>query len=221
VLAQDPDNNTLSYSFTSSVPSGMTINGSTGVISWPAPSTFGTPITVQVSDGQGGTATQTFSITFSGQPPANQLPVITSSPPLTATVGQVYIYNAAGTDPDGDPITWKLLQAPAGMSVSADRGTIRWTPAASQDGNQAVTLEVLDAQGGAATQTWTIRAQGFDVPPLLTSTPLTQTQAAQLYYYAIQAADANADTLTYTVSGFPASVTVYPSGLWTGTPMSS
>src|SRR5439155_13389592 len=30
-----------------------------------------------------------------------------------------------------------------------------------------------------------------------------------------------ADTLTYTVSGFPASVTVYPSGLWTGTPMSS
>src|SRR5437870_3372726 len=63
VAAQDPENESLTYSFTSSVPSGMTINSSTGVISWPTPTSYGSAITVQAADSHGA-GTQTFSISF-------------------------------------------------------------------------------------------------------------------------------------------------------------
>jgi hypothetical protein len=49
---------------------------------------------------------------------------ITSSPPLTVIVGQLYSNNTIATSPDGEPIKWNLLTAPADTSISSTRGTI-------------------------------------------------------------------------------------------------
>jgi len=63
LVATDPDGDTLTYSFTAK-PSGMTINVSTGIISW-TPTAAGTFwVTVKVSDGE-LTDTQSFSIAVS------------------------------------------------------------------------------------------------------------------------------------------------------------
>ena len=64
VEARDDDGDTLTYILTIK-PTGMTINGSTGLIQWtPTSSQVGTRnVTVEVSDGRGGRATQSFTIT--------------------------------------------------------------------------------------------------------------------------------------------------------------
>ncbi len=93
VNATDSDGDTLTYSLTSK-PSGMTINSSTGLISW-TPSTIGNyNVTVEVSDGN-LFATQNFSIVVSEDsgtttkpnPPTSLSPGSTSAPgPIISTL---------------------------------------------------------------------------------------------------------------------------------------
>ncbi len=102
-------------------------------------------------------------------------------PPLFASVGQVYAYNATATDPDNDLIEWKLLAAPDGMSVDPIRGTVRWVPAADQVGSQIVTLQAAHPYGGQATQTWTITLAAGNLPPVILSTPPTTASTGATY----------------------------------------
>lgn len=63
VLANDPDDDTLTYSLQSG-PKGMTINSATGLVHWDVPAEFKgkAPFMVLVSDGQGGESRKSFSI---------------------------------------------------------------------------------------------------------------------------------------------------------------
>ncbi len=61
VEATDPNEDTLTYSLTVS-PTGMTINSTTGVISWTPAAAGSFDVTVEVSDGS-KSATQSFTIT--------------------------------------------------------------------------------------------------------------------------------------------------------------
>ena len=61
VEATDPNEDTLTYSLTVN-PTGMTINSTTGVISWTPATTGSFEVTVEVSDGS-RSATQSFTIT--------------------------------------------------------------------------------------------------------------------------------------------------------------
>ncbi len=72
VKASDPDpGDTLTYSLTVA-PVGMTINSTAGLIDWtPTAAQVGdNPVTVEVSDGRGGLATQEFIIAVAAAPPA-------------------------------------------------------------------------------------------------------------------------------------------------------
>ncbi|MHC4841110.1 MAG: Ig-like domain-containing protein [Planctomycetota bacterium] len=84
----------------------------------------------------------------------NNAPVINSTPATTATVGLQYTYMASATDADGDPISWNLLVAPTGMSVTT-LGIVNWTPNASQVGSHNVSLQAFDGTDDTV-QSWTI-----------------------------------------------------------------
>ena len=78
VEATDADGDTLIYSITSSGPTGMTIDSSTGVLSW-TPTTVGDyNVTIKVSDGD-LFDTQAFTITVS------MTEIITLSPPTSVS----------------------------------------------------------------------------------------------------------------------------------------
>lgn len=68
VKAVDPDSDPLTYSLKSS-PDGMVINPATGLIRWDVPADFKgkAPITVSVTDGQGGEAI--YQLAFTVEPP--------------------------------------------------------------------------------------------------------------------------------------------------------
>ncbi len=81
VVATDPDGDALTYALSVS-PAGMSVSAS-GLVSWTPSSTGTFAVTVRVTDGHGGSTTQSFNILVSG----NGLPPdpSTVAPPLDPT----------------------------------------------------------------------------------------------------------------------------------------
>src|SRR5439155_17567572 len=121
-------------------PAGMTIDSTTGRVTWTPPNALGpNAVTVRVSDGRSPAVMQNFTLTVVSQNP-NHAPAITSQPVTTGTAGQVYAYDVTATDPDGDPLEFSLDQAPPGLSIHPQTGTIRWIPTLDQLGQNSVTV---------------------------------------------------------------------------------
>ncbi|MBI4849047.1 MAG: PASTA domain-containing protein [Nitrospirae bacterium] len=86
----------------------------------------------------------------------NVPPGFTSTPITAATVGQPYIYFAEATDPNGDALEYALTEAPAGMLIASQIGTIEWTPTDADVGQHQVTVIATDPGGLSATQSFII-----------------------------------------------------------------
>jgi len=219
VDAVDANGDPLTFSL-NTAPSGFAIN-ETGLITWiPTAAQFGlNEIAVQVSDGRSGVATQIFTINVLSQS-ENLSPEIVSSPISAAVVNREYHYDAIATDPDGDTIYWTLAAAPSGMSINSETGTLRWRPTLDQIGSHIVTLQAFDSSGGITTQTFEITVRGVNTPPVITSTPGTQTAVGKLYTYIPIASDADGDPITFSLLNAPIGMTIdVNTGLieWTST----
>jgi imidazole glycerol phosphate synthase subunit HisF len=220
VQAMDEDGDQLTYNFTSG-PMGMVIDANNGLISWQPWGAAGQDVSLTVSDGKGGTATQEFTIEI------NQMPTITSAPVTTATEGVLYAYDVNGEDADGDTLTFSLILFPSGMTIDTATGVINWIPSATQSGQYTVTVQIDDGRGGVNTQTFTITvAEAINVNPQITSEPKLDANNNFLYVYDVEATDADGDTLTFSLITSPSGMTIdgstglinwTPSGLQAGT----
>jgi hypothetical protein len=158
----DGDPLTLTWDFGDGTAPG---SGSTPTHTYGAPGHFTAIFTAD--DGKGGQTRATADVTVSAP---NRPPTITSTPPTQATEAAAYAYQVVAGDPDGDPIAFRLLTSPAGMTLSPT-GAIAWTPSSSQVGSQDVTLEASDNRGGSDHQSFTIAVAsavtltGIDVSP--------------------------------------------------------
>ena len=214
----DADGDALSFTLTAA-PAGASLNPTTGRITWqPTLAQFGVnAVSLEVTDGRGGLATQAFVINVAGEV-GNQEPVFVSDPITEAIEGQDYVYDAAVLDPDGDDLGFRLLQSPAGMAISAATGQISWPAPALQLGSHQVQIEVADGRGGFSTQQFTLQALA-NRAPAFTSTPPLAATAEQTYGYFAKATDADGDDVTFALSVAPAGMTIdADSGLVTWTP---
>jgi Putative Ig domain len=121
VDGHDPDGDVLQYSLISA-PAGMVMDSASGLITWENPAPGEQTITAQVSDNRGGTDQQTYSLFVNGPP------VITSTPLTKILATNVYQYQVTATDPNNDKLTYRLTQAPEGMSIDETTGLIHWIP---------------------------------------------------------------------------------------------
>ena len=150
VTATDADNQTLAYSL-ETAPSGMTINPTTGLIQWTVPSTGGPfAVTVNVGDGNGGAASQSFQLAI------NHHPQITSTPVTTGTEGQTYSYKVSATDADNDTLTYGLTTAPEFMVINPSSGLLEWAQP-TVGGPFSVAVTVTDGNGGVGTQAFAVQ----------------------------------------------------------------
>ncbi|MGH1429411.1 MAG: Ig-like domain-containing protein, partial [Arenicella sp.] len=138
VDASDSDGDTIRYALTTA-PSGMQINSTSGVIEWtPTTAQAGSnTVVVRAEDGRGGSVAQSFAVFVSDGSTSNESPVINNPPSFNAKVGFVYAHQILATDADGDTLTYQLIQAPDGMSISG-AGLITWTPTSEQSVNVRV-----------------------------------------------------------------------------------
>jgi hypothetical protein len=217
--ATDPEGAPLTWSVDAG-PAGLGVEALTGIVKWtPGDTQAGpNPVTLRVADPEGAFATQSFVIDVA--PPPNEPPVITSAPPLDATVGVPYGYAAQATDPEGAPLTWSVDAGPAGLGVEAITGIVKWTPGDTQAGSNPVTLRVADPEGAFATQSFVIDvAPPPNEPPVITSAPPLDATVGSPFTYDAQATDPDGDTLTWRLPIAPAGMAVEPaSGLVTWTP---
>ncbi|UCF64837.1 MAG: T9SS type A sorting domain-containing protein, partial [bacterium] len=95
----------------------------------------------------------------------NNLPNITSQPDTSATVDSLYAYQVVATDNDGDTLIYRLVQAPAFLTIDPDSGLIQGIPSQGDVGDHVVSIEVDDQNGGIASQIYTLhveQATGID-----------------------------------------------------------
>lgn len=120
---QATGNPTPTYSLLTG-PTNMTLNTSTGLLSWASPVVGEHSVSVQASNGVLPNATQSWTLTISALPPDPEAPTITSSPSTTGSTASQYVYQAEAT---GHPaITWSLDVAPSGMTINSIGGLVSW-----------------------------------------------------------------------------------------------
>jgi RHS repeat-associated protein len=201
----------LSYRL-ATAPAGMTIDANTGLIRWtPTAGQVGTnPVAVVVTDSSGQSATRPFNLQVVSAG-ANRFPTISSTPPTVVGLGRTYRYAVQADDPDGDPLTYRLLTAPAGMTIDAG-GLITWAPTAAQFGPNSVLVEVSDGRGGLADQPFTVQVgtQPSSHPPSITSTPPQAATVGAQYSYDATGTDPDGTPLVWSLDAAPAGMAIDP-----------
>ncbi len=82
-------------------------------------------------------------------------PQIVSSPPQNIQ-SDVYTYQVAAQDPDGDPLAFSLASAPRGMTIDSKTGIITWQIKDTPAGVYSVEIVVQDPEGRQGTQKYSI-----------------------------------------------------------------
>ena len=204
------------YGLTGTLPLGLALNTSTGVISGnPAePGTF----TVQVTaSGAGGTSLP--QIVTIGIVPADNVPVVTSPIYALATVGSSFSYtisatNMPGSTPFPPAVTLEAVNLPAGLAVNPSTGVIQGLPSAA--GVFTATLVGTNAAGTGPSRDLTIFIQPAATAPVVTSVSSAAGQVGTAFTYQITATNS---PVSYEVLGAPAWMTINgQSGLLGGNP---
>ena len=145
-------------------PVGMTINPSSGVITWtPTVSEYGIIGVTVAATNPSGTVSSTFTISVPNPAPAfttsTTLPAAWDNIPYAATI------TATQSVPPGTPAPiYSIQSGPTGLTIDPNSGVITWTPTAAQNGTQNVTIAATNF-AGTTTQAFTISVAADTTPP--------------------------------------------------------
>ncbi len=222
--ASDPNSGDTLRFVISGRPSWASFSSSTGRLSGTPTSThIGTysNIVISVNDGRASVALPAFSIQV--RDAANQPPTISGTPSGSATTGTAYSFTPSASDPDRNPLTYSIANRPVWASFSTSSGRLNGTPAASNVGNYAnIVISVSDGRASTSLPAFAINVQAPpNRAPTISGTPPTSVTAGTAYTFTPSAADADNDTLGFTITNMPSWATFNTgTGRLSGTPTS-
>ena len=216
----DVDANPLTFSATG-LPTGLTINPVTGVISGTIDNSASISnggvysVIVTVSDGQGAAVTRSFSWAVTNPSPsaANDFAQTPEDTPVTVAI------LANDNDPDADPLIISAISALNGRVVVNSNGTVTYTPNEGFFGTDTVSYEISDGEGGTATATLTIVVDSVNDVPVAGSildqvnpdSSVINLPVANVF------SDVDGDPLIFSATGLPAGLSINPTtGLISG-----
>jgi outer membrane protein OmpA-like peptidoglycan-associated protein len=145
---------------TGSLPTGMTLNSATGVISGTSSVVATSAFTVTVTDSNYFTSdAQALSIAVS-----QGMPVVSTASLAGGVVGTAYSQTLAATCGTGIYSSWALTSGslPAGLTLNTATGVISGTPTTVQVA--PITVQVTDSGGNVATKALSITVTAAPVP---------------------------------------------------------
>src|SRR3989442_6321666 len=176
--SSDPDRDSSSHSWNQTAGPTVTLSNSNTVApTFTAPSVgpSGSTLTFEltVSDGKGGTATDTVDVIVQN---INQPPVANAGPDQTVSEGSsVGLNGAASSDPDGDTLShsWTQTTGPAITLSNSNTATPTFTAPSVGPSGSTLTFEltVSDGKGGTATDTVDVIVQNTNQPPVANAGP--------------------------------------------------
>ncbi|MES2390227.1 MAG: putative Ig domain-containing protein, partial [Acidobacteriota bacterium] len=211
-------NGTTPYSFavtSGALPAGLSLSGGTisGSPTTAATSTF----SVTVTDHNGGTATQSYSVTIAS---AGAPPVITTTTLPGGTMGTPYdaiVVASGGTAPYKFSVTSGTL--PAGVTLGASGG-LTGTPTVT--GPTTFTISVTDTNGKTAGANYSVTIGAAGVGLTITPTSLPAGTEGTFYTASLTAAGGSTPyTFSMTGGQLPAGMTFTSGGVLSGMPIAA
>jgi hypothetical protein len=95
----------------------------------------------------------------------NRPPKVKSDSVPSASMGAAFVYQIQAQDPDGGTLRYEFVRGPAGMTVDATSGIVRWTATFE---SRDVLIAVSDDQGGRTLHGFALRV----LTPLQLATPI-------------------------------------------------
>ena len=219
--AADADSDPLTFSIANR-PTWATFNASTGLLQGtPGATNVGTfaNIVISVSDGKASTPLAAFAITVAS---SNTPPVISGTPPTTATVGTQYTFTPTASDANaGTTLAFTITNKPTWATFSVSTGRLQGTPAAGNVGAASnITIKVTDGQDTAQLPAFTITVSAApNRAPTISGGPSTTVVQGSAYAFTPTASDPDGNTLTFSITNKPAWATFSTTtGALTGTP---
>ena len=196
LAATDPDGDTLTFTLVS-LPSFGTLSGDLPTMNYtPSPAFTGVDtFEFSVSDAEytSAPAAVTISVNILNRAPTAGPQSVTtdedSALPITLT----------GSDPDGDTLTFSIVDAPAHGSLAGALPALAYVPAADFAGTDAFTFTVNDGSLASDVASVNIAINPINDPPVAAASSV-QTEANTPVEIMLQASDVEDDALTYAIT---------------------
>ncbi|KAA1261810.1 putative Ig domain protein [Rubripirellula obstinata] len=147
-----------------------------------------------------------------------------AAPRLSATsltrvvaAGETLEMNIQATDEEGDAISYRIENAPDGLTFSSD-GQLQWTPTSDQLGTYSTTVYADDFKGESHIDTMTLTLIVPNQKPVLQPMADPTFLVGRNSSFQILATDEEQDPIRYSIGVRPSGVEVDSSGLVTWTP---
>ncbi|MBT5956562.1 MAG: tandem-95 repeat protein, partial [Candidatus Marinimicrobia bacterium] len=214
----DPDNDNFYFSLISG-PAEMEIS-ELGLITWlPTEGVMSSDLvgivvwdTNNPAPGQDFPAYQEFTIDVES---VNDAPVITSTPVISATEDEEYIYQVTASDIDSDYFSYSLAVAPAGMTIS-NNGLIEWIPTEGILSSDMVHVNVSDNDDVnpiISSQHFLVVVTPINDAPIIVSIADSSATTGEEYTYQVLVEDSDDDEFTYLLFNNPNEMDVDENGL--------
>ncbi|MBI2574383.1 tandem-95 repeat protein [Candidatus Woesearchaeota archaeon] len=193
------------------------LNANTGAVTYTPNLNFNGADTFgfKVNDGTADSACATVTVNVVS---GNDAPTVTNKT-LTTNEDSAGTVNVAGTDPDGDALTYSIVANASNGACAISGATLTYTPVANFNGTDSCTFKANDGILDSGTATVSITVNAVDDPPVLAAIGAKSVAENAALSFNISATDADGNAITYSALNLPAGASLNASsGALTWTP---